>query len=147
MNNEFISLTEEEYIVMLGKDTFTVSRLKELIAFQLDDHISNYGNFFNLKFYPSKDDDCCFGMENIRLLFPGEGIEGYLLKLGSKEWIAGKIKIQVDLSFDPESMNRVFSFEIHFSPHQPLIMIPLNHQEELEEEFHPANSINCQFVH
>lgn len=147
MNHEFINLTEEEYIVMLGKDTFTVSRLKELIAFQIDDHISNYGNFFNLKFYPSKHDDFCFGMDNIRLLFPGEGIDGYLLKLGSKEWIAGKIRIQVDLSFDPESMNRVFGFEIHFSPHQPLIMIPLSHQEELEEEFHPANLINGQFVH
>lgn len=147
MNNEFINLTEEEYIVMLGKDTFTVSRLKELIAFQLDDHITNYGNFFNLKFYPSKNDDFCFGMENTRLLFPVEGIEGYLLKLGSKEWISGKIKIQVDLGFDPESLNRVFDFEVHFSPHQPLVMIPFNHQEELNEDFHPASSASCHFVH
>lgn len=39
MNQEFFSLTEDQYIVKLGKDTFTISRLQELIAIQFEQHI------------------------------------------------------------------------------------------------------------
>ncbi|GEM_PF-6510576 len=50
MNQEFFSLTEDQYIIKLGKDTFTISRLQELIAIQFEEHIMNYGDFFNLTF-------------------------------------------------------------------------------------------------
>ncbi len=148
MNHEFFSLTEDEYIVKLGKDTFTISRLQELIAIQFEEHIMNYGDFFNLTFSPAKHDAFCFDMRNVQLTFPFEGMSGYLLPLGCKDWIAGQIRIQANLFLGHETLNQNFSVNIQFAPDESRLMNIFNYSASFKEENH-SNHTNssCHLLH
>ncbi|CAD5975444.1 hypothetical protein PCC9214_04126 [Planktothrix tepida] len=148
MNHEFFSLTEDEYIVKLGKDTFTISRLKELIAIQFEEHIMNYGDFFNLTFSPAKHDAFCFDMRNVLLMFPLEGMSGYLLPLGSKDWISGQVRIQANLNSDPETLNQNFSVEIQFAADEPRLMNLFHYPSDFQEEPNSNHKLSsCHLVH
>jgi len=148
MNHDFFSLTEDEYIVKLGKDTFTISRLKELIAIQFEEHIINYGDFFNLTFSPAKHNDFCFDMRSVQLMFPFEGMSGYLLPLGSKDWISGQVRIQANLKLDPETLNQTFSVDIQFAADEPRLMDIFHYQSNFKADQNSNHGLNsCHLVH
>lgn len=111
MTESFIKLEQDNDIVMLGKDTFTVSRLKELMTenmkvrlFHSDQEIrQNYkinialGHFL-CKDLTITDKSIQLKLNEIRLVFPPNGIDGQLLQLKSGRWILGKIRFQVDVN-------------------------------------------------
>ncbi len=102
MTESFIKLEQDNDIVMLGKDTFTVSRLKELMTENMKVRL----------FYEPNSNSCLthclcqdlkitdksiqLKLNEIRLVFPPNGIDGQLLQLKSGKWISGKIRFQVD---------------------------------------------------
>ncbi|VXD15109.1 conserved hypothetical protein [Planktothrix serta PCC 8927] len=147
MNHEFFSLTEDEYIVKLGKDAFTIPRLKELIAIQFEEHIVNYGDFFNLTFSLAKHDAFCFDMRSVQLMFPFEGMRGYLLPLGSKDWISGQVRIQSNLTLDPETLNQSFSVDIQFAPDEPRLMDIFHYSSDFAENSNSNHTLPCHLVH
>lgn len=147
MNHEFFSLTEDEYIVKLGKDAFTIPRLKELIAIQFEEHIINYGDFFNLTFSLTKHDAFCFDMRSVQLMFPFEGMRGHLLPLGSKDWISGQVRIQANLNLDPDTLNQNFSVDIQFAPDEPRLMDIFHYSSDFTETSNSNHAIPCHLVH
>ncbi len=88
---------------MIGKDTFTVERFKELVVGKTINYL-NYranSNSSNTSYhlYQSKMiiiDSVVFDLKKIELIFPPEGRECKILKLGTPEWQAGKIRIHLN---------------------------------------------------
>lgn len=104
MTESFIKLEQDNDIVMLDKDTFTVSRLKELMTenmkvrlFYEPDSRSPLTSRLcqNLKI---TDKSIELNLKEIRLVFPPNGIECQLLQLKSGQWISGKIRFKVDVN-------------------------------------------------
>lgn len=148
MNHKFFSLTENEYIVKLGKDAFTISRLKELIAIQFEEHIINYGDFFNLTFSPAKHNDFCFDMRSVQLMFPFEGMDGYLLPLGSKDWIPGQVRIQANLKLDPDTLEQSFSVDVQFTTDEPRLMDVFHYPSNFKEDQITNHGLSsCHLLH
>jgi hypothetical protein len=105
MTESFIKLEQDNDIVMLGKDTFTVSRLKELMTENMKTRIFsknlNSGNN-SLADYLSQDlkltdKSIALDLTEFRLVFPLNGTECQLLQLKSGKWISGKIRFQGDV--------------------------------------------------
>lgn len=105
MYNSFI-LLENTDILMVGKDTFTIERLKELLT-------NNIRNIFNFNCQDNLTiahklrqvfiiGTVRFNTDNSKWFFPIEGQECQLLKIGSQGWQKGKMRIQVFIkSFAP----------------------------------------------
>ncbi|MEM1169750.1 MAG: KGK domain-containing protein [Cyanobacteria bacterium P01_H01_bin.35] len=133
MTNTFQTLECDTDILMIGKDTFTVERFKELARKRIDARFS--------KRYVDKDANCSkeiaswlfeqsleiienetritFG--NIKLIFPIEGIDCKMLKLGSKTWKPGKLRIQVMLQkASIQTMEFEFCYDEPPQPKSPL---------------------------
>ncbi|MBD2481278.1 KGK domain-containing protein [Planktothrix sp. FACHB-1365] len=122
MSELFVKLEQDDDIVMLGKDTFTVSRLKELMTenmkvrlFQQDlkykqDYVILANSLCNKLKITDKSIE--LDLNEIRLVFPPKGIDCQLLKLQSGKWISGKIKFQVDVNRDRQTVIT----ELEFAP-------------------------------
>lgn len=100
MTESFIKLEQDDDIVMLGKDTFTVSRLKELITENMNVKLSS-SNISHLQGFLCEsltitDKSIQLKLNEIRLVFPPNGTECQLLQLKSGQWISGKIRFQAD---------------------------------------------------
>jgi hypothetical protein len=104
MTESFIKLEQDNDIVMLDKDTFTVSRLKELMTenmrhrlFYEPDSRSPLTSRLcqDLKI---TDKSIQLKLNEIRLVFPPQGIDCQLLKSNSGQWISGKIRFKVDVN-------------------------------------------------
>jgi len=83
---------------MLGKDTFTVSRLKELMTENIK------GRMFPIYLAPLSseklkitDKSIALDLNETRLVFPPNGTDCQLLQLKSGHWISGKIRFQGDV--------------------------------------------------
>ena len=116
MTESFIKLEQDDDIVMLGKDTFTVSRLKELITENMNVKLSS-SNISHLQGFLCEsltitDKSIQLKLNEIRLVFPPNGIDGQLLQLKSGQWISGKIRFQVDAHYYPQTVNT----ELEFAP-------------------------------
>ena len=115
MTESFIKLEQDNDIVMLGKDTFTVSRLKELITENMNVKLSS-SNISHLQGFLCEsltitDKSIQLKLNEIRLVFPPNGIDGQLLQLKSGRWILGKIRFQVDVN-----KGNTVNTELEFAP-------------------------------
>lgn len=114
MTNIFQPLECDTDILMIGKDTFTVERFKELtvekikISFNerfivhkanqnFNQNIHSHTMFGLLSMNTIKvvEKSVEFRLRNIELIFPPEGIESKILKLGDSEWQTGKMRVHV----------------------------------------------------
>lgn len=154
MSELFVKLEQDDDIVMLGKDTFTVSRLKELMAenmksrlFQKDlDYKQDYVVLAsslcnNLKI---TDKSIELKLNEMRLVFPPKGIDCQLLKLQSGKWISGKIRFQVDANRDQKTLIT----ELEFAPDEIISneteeQQNANSNENLDEIRAKLNQINA----
>ncbi|CAD5953967.1 KGK domain-containing protein [Planktothrix agardhii] len=110
MTESFIKLEQDNDIVMLGKDTFTVSRLKELMTENMRTRLFQRQKLYSnsdvtaivseilCKDLTITDKSIQLKLNEIRLVFPPNGIDGQLLQLKSGRWILGKIRFQVDVN-------------------------------------------------
>ncbi|VXD17394.1 KGK domain-containing protein [Planktothrix paucivesiculata] len=122
MTESFIKLEQDNDIVMLGKDTFTVSRLKELMTENMRTRL-----FYSQKLYSNSDVTAIVSeilckdltitdksiqlkLNQFRLVFPPNGIDGQLLQLKSGKWISGKIRFQVDVNKQGNTVNTELQF-------------------------------------
>ncbi|MGB3512038.1 MAG: KGK domain-containing protein [Microcoleaceae cyanobacterium] len=102
MANTFQPLECDTDILMIGKDTFTVERFKELTVEKITSFFnsSRYreGSIFDIfrkHIIKIFDNSLVFNLRNIELIFPPEGIESKILKLGDSEWQTGKMRVHV----------------------------------------------------
>lgn len=142
MTESFIKLEQDNDIVMLGKDTFTVSRLKELMTENMKTRIFsknlNSGNN-SLADYLSQDlkltdKSIELKLNEFRLVFTPKGIDCQLLQLKSGQWISGKIRFQVDSVYLPKSTVNV---ELEFSPDEII-----SNEEEEQKNINSDNSLD-----
>jgi KGK domain len=122
MTESFIKLEQDNDIVMWGKDTFTVSRLKELMAlnmrirlFKTDERITQHCNIPLANFLCDKDltvtdQSIKLQLREFRLVFPLNGTECQLLQLKSGQWISGKIRFQADAVYGQNTVNVELEF-------------------------------------
>ncbi|WRH67552.1 MAG: KGK domain-containing protein [Planktothrix sp. GU0601_MAG3] len=118
MTESFIKLEQDNDIVMLGKDTFTVSRLKELMTENMkvrlfSGHPELSGHSLPVvlcKNLEITDKSIQLKLNEFRLVFPPNGIDGQLLQLISGQWISGKIRFQVDANNQGHIVNTELEF-------------------------------------
>ena len=137
MTESFIKLEQDDDIVMLGKDTFTVSRLKELITENMNVKLSS-SNISHLQGFLCEsltitDKSIQLKLNEIRLVFPPNGIDGQLLQLKSGQWISGKIRFQVDAHYYPQTVNT----ELEFAPDEII-----SNKEEEQNNINYDNSLD-----
>ena len=123
MNSKFILLNCDDDVVLLEKDTFKVSRLKELC-------LQEIGNKFYRNIYNSQTkqpgltiasffNDISFGGESIsfsEIQFISVK-DCQLLKIGGKGWQKGKLKIQICRASSKGSHHKVC---LEFCPDEPI---------------------------
>ncbi|MBE9141834.1 KGK domain-containing protein [Planktothrix mougeotii] len=114
MSELFVKLEQDDDIVMLGKDTFTVSRLKELMAENMRSKLFGQPSLAsslcqNLKITDKSID---LDLHEITLVFPPKGIGCQLLKLQSGKWISGKIRFQIDVDYRYIPQNRGYNNKV-----------------------------------
>jgi KGK domain len=108
--NKYETIDGEDDVLLLGQATFTVRRFKELVSQQFN-HI--FGIYVEDK---SRRDSISSRMrelwineetkvhgQNINWNSREEGIDCQILKIGSKGWQKGKIKIKVNSHFGAET--------------------------------------------
>ena len=122
MTESFIKLEQDDDIVMLGKDTFTVSRLKELMTENMRTRLFQRQKLYSnsdvtaivseilCKDLTITDKSIQLKLNEIRLVFPPNGIDGQLLQLKSGRWILGKIRFQVDAAYQQQTVNTELEF-------------------------------------
>jgi len=137
MTESFIKLEQDNDIVMLDKDTFTVSRLKELITENMNVKLSS-SNISHLQGFLCEsltitDKSIQLKLNEIRLVFPPNGIDGQLLQLKSGQWISGKIRFQVDAHYYPQTVNT----ELEFAPDEII-----SNEEEEQNNINYDNSLD-----
>ena len=135
MTNTFQILEGDTDILMIGKDTFTIQRFKELVVektryslIHKNGTIPNissllWGNTINII-----ENSVLFDLKSIELIFPPEGRECKILKLGSSEWQTGKIRIHVHVIVTR------YSYKSDPSPEVKLIKLEFCYNEPLQQE-------------
>ncbi|MDZ8035999.1 KGK domain-containing protein [Nostoc sp. DedSLP04] len=122
MNNEFTPLTCDEDVILFEKDTFKISRLKELLSTDMNNKV--HQQIYNQQ--TQKADNLVInsfakvsiGQERIEL----SEIQSHFLKncqilrIGSKGWQKGKLKIQVSKSMSGQKQDKVY---LEFCPDEP----------------------------
>lgn len=107
MENTFTLLEENDDVLLLDQDTFTVKRLKELLALAIDNKLKttlNRGSelVFNTNF-------CFLSVNNeVKLLLNdikwcNSPTDCQLLRVGSQGWQKGKLRIQVGTKIIPHN--------------------------------------------
>ncbi len=117
MNNKLIPLDCDD-VVLLGKDTFKVSRLKDLIATHVKQKLQRRISEKNslepgvslldlFRTIPLNEHQ--FQLQEIRYSYE---INSHVLRIGSQGWQQGKLKIDVHISSIDSSWNQV-DFEFY----------------------------------
>jgi len=154
MSESFVKLEQDDDIVLLDKDTFTVSRLKELTAENMWSRLFGQPSLASSLCQKLKitDKSIDLDLEEIRLVFPPKGIDCQLLKLQSGKWISGKIRFQVDVDhrYIPETgvRNKRVIIELEFAPDEIISNEAeekqnINSSENLDEIRAKLNQINA----
>lgn len=125
INKKYDILDGEDDVLLLDKATFTVRRFKELVAKKFD-YILNYIEAVEKE---SRNKSISYWMQSLSIneettipageinwSSPQEGIDCQILKIGAKGWQKGKLKIEVNKSF--QSVKTQTS--IKFCPDEPL---------------------------
>ena len=129
MGDGFEPLDCDTDILMIGKDTFTVERLKELLVDKMRNKFDykekeerskelfyHKSLFLHLSLPPISiiEGHLSFSLTDIVLIFPPEGREAQLLKLGSSGWKAGKMRVNTRI------LNSTIELELEFCYGEPL---------------------------
>ena len=134
MGDRFEPLDCDTDILMVGKDTFTVERLKELLVVKIQNKLNhriienqNINMLLCLHSIPVKviDQYVEFPLNDVQLIFPYQGREAQLLKLGSSQWQTGKLRILalVQTSCRNQEVREVeleFCYDEPLEPESPL---------------------------
>ena len=123
INRSYETLDGEDDVLLLGKATFTVRHLKELVASKFD-----YMLFSLEAEKDSRKQSIYYWMQSLSIneetkimggdinwKSPQEGIDCQILKIGSKGWQNGKLKIEVNRSFQSGETQT----SIKFCPDEP----------------------------
>ncbi|CAD0232459.1 KGK domain-containing protein [Planktothrix agardhii] len=140
MTESFIKLEQDNDIVMLDKDTFTVLRLKELMTENIKGRMfPNYLAPLSSEKLKITDKSIALDLNETRLVFPPNGTECQLLQLKSGRWISGKIRFQVDSVYTPTSTVNVetVNVELEFAPDEII-----SNEEEEQKKINYDNSLD-----
>ena len=125
INRSYEILDGDDDVLLLGKATFTVGRLKELVARKFDyilfsieaaEKESRKKSIYYWMQSLSINEETTIQTGEINWSSPQEGIDCQILKIGAKGWQKGKLKIEVNRSFqlgEPQT-------SIKFCPDEPL---------------------------
>ncbi|NJK74587.1 MAG: KGK family protein [Richelia sp. CSU_2_1] len=125
MNAKFQDLECDTDILMIEKDTFTVERFKELmsqkLAENLQQRIPNTTNSGPLMVYKLLY-NCSVAELNLKVqrgywIFPPEGMNCQILKIGSPGWQKGKLRIKASLDY--EAYRASVKIDCEFCPDEP----------------------------
>ncbi len=124
INRSYETLDGDDDVLLLGKATFTVRHLKELAASKFD-----YMLFYLEAEKESRKQSIYYWMQSLSINeettiragdinwnSPQEGIDCQILKIGSRGWQKGKLKIEVNRSFHSGQTQT----SIKFCPDEPL---------------------------
>ena len=123
MNPKFTPLDCDDDVVLLERDTFKVSRLKELCLQEIGNKF--YRNIYNRE---TKQPDITVAHFFNHISFGGESIsfseiqfnsvkDCQLLKIGGKGWQKGKLKIQICREYSNGTHYKVC---LEFCPDEPI---------------------------
>jgi KGK domain len=120
MSNIFMPLDCDDDIIQIANDSFTVSRLKELVITGIrGNEPQNIGNNTNISFK-----QCIQYLGSFKLYAETIYVDDLLfqivkdcqiLRIGGKSWQKGKIKIKMSIS----PRNNSNYVDLEFCPHQP----------------------------
>ena len=125
INRSYEILYGEDDVLLLGKATFTVGRFKELVARKLDyilfsieaaEKESRKKSIYYWMQSLSINEETTIQVGEINWSSPQEGIDCQLLRIGAKGWQKGKLKIEVNRSFQSGEAQT----SIKFCPDEPL---------------------------
>jgi hypothetical protein len=117
MNNNFTPLTCDDDVILFEKDTFKISRLKELLATDMNNKLyqkTHNGQYSVINSFSKAS----IGQESIKV----SEIQFHFLKscqilrIGGKGWQKGKLKIQVSKSIINDNLDKVY---LEFCPDEP----------------------------
>lgn len=135
MGDRFEPLDCGTDILMIDKDTFTVERLKELLRDQMikkfsdrEEQERNKVNFQHKSLFQHLtgprisiiQNYLDFSLTDIVLIFPPEGREAQLLKLGSSGWKAGKMRVNTRILNSTIQLELEFCYDEPTEPESPL---------------------------
>ncbi|MEG4014397.1 MULTISPECIES: KGK domain-containing protein [unclassified Microcoleus] len=125
INRSYEILDGDDDVLLLDKATFTVRRFKELVVKKFD-YILNYIEAVEKE---SRNKSISYWMQSLSIneettiragdinwSSPQEGIDCKILKIGAKGWQKGKLKIEVNTSFQSGKTQT----SIKFCPDEPL---------------------------
>ena len=125
INRSYEILDGEDDVLLLGKATFTVGRFKELVARKLDyilfsieaaEKESRKKSIYYWMQSLSINEETTIQVGEINWSSLQEGIDCQLLRIGAKGWQKGKLKIEVNRSFQSGEAQT----SIKFCPDEPL---------------------------
>ena len=124
-NKNYETLDGEDDVLLLGKATFTVQRFKELVARKFDyillsieaaENESRKKSIYYWMQSLSINEETTIQAGEINWSSPHEGIDCQILRIGAKGWQKGKLKIEVNRSFQSGETQT----SIKFCPDEPL---------------------------
>ncbi len=135
MGDRFELLDCDTDILMIDKDTFTVARLKELLVDKmrkkfnyLEEEKRNKEIFYHKSLFSQLslpdisiiEGHLSFSLIDIVLIFPPEGREAQLLKLGSSGWKIGKMRVNARILNSTIQLELEFCYDEPLEPESPL---------------------------
>lgn len=106
MSQEFIKLEQDDDIVMLEKDVFTVARLKELLSENIKQMIEQKSGdrsiadlFYNRKISIT-DKSITFNLSCFALIFPPDYLDCQLFNLNLKKWVDIKLRVIANVNIE-----------------------------------------------
>ena len=135
MGDRFEPLHCDTDLLMIDKDTFTVERLKELLEKQMSKKFAemkkeeiNKQTFYHKSLFDHLSSPNIsiiqnyldFYLTDIVLIFPPEGREASLLKLGSSGWQTGKMRVKARVSGREIQPELEFCYDEPLEPESPL---------------------------
>ena len=133
MNTMFKPLEGDDNVILLDNDTFTVSRLKDLLKQQINKRfIENY-TIFSISFFTLPiGNEVKVELNDIQLCNLSRDCK--LLKVGSKGWQKGKLRIQVDKKLLYPHQSNETQICLEFCPDEPTVPeSPLDDLRQLPE--------------
>ena len=133
MNTIFEPLESDDDVILLDNDTFTVSRLKDLLKKEINKRFTENQHIFNMNFFTFPlGNEVKIELNDIQLRNLSRDCR--LLKVGSKGWQKGKLRIQVNTKIlHPRDSNQT-QIGLEFCPDEPTVPeSPLDDLRQLPE--------------
>ena len=137
MNTKFEPLESDDDVILLDNDTFTVSRFKDLLRQEINKKfsvITNENKYVFIKnfFTLPIGNEVKIELHDIQWLNLSRDCK--LLKVGSKGWQKGKLRIQVDTKIFPSPHSNTVEVGLEFCPDEPTVPeSPLDDLRQLPE--------------